>query len=80
MSAPERRRAWAPSAQPDAEYAVYRDNGNGTFADVTVGPDPLAGQEALLLRHSDMETIALKESAIKDGETVTIAGDGRGTH
>ncbi|MEY3625083.1 MAG: polymerase subunit alpha [Actinomycetota bacterium] len=39
-----------------------------------VSDHPLAGQEALLLRHSDMGTIALKESAIKDGETVTIAG------
>ncbi|MEY3561112.1 MAG: polymerase subunit alpha [Actinomycetota bacterium] len=39
-----------------------------------VSDHPLAGQEALLLRHSDMGTIALKESDIKDGETVTVAG------
>jgi DNA polymerase-3 subunit alpha len=39
-----------------------------------VSDHPLAGQEALLLRHSDMGTIALKESQISDGETVTVAG------
>lgn len=39
-----------------------------------VSDHPLAGQEALLLRHSDMGAIALKESDIKDGETVTLAG------
>jgi DNA polymerase-3 subunit alpha len=39
-----------------------------------VSDHPLAGQEALLMRHSDMGTIALKESEIKDGESVTLAG------
>jgi DNA polymerase-3 subunit alpha len=39
-----------------------------------VSDHPLAGQEALLMRHSDMGTIALKESDIKDGESVTLAG------
>jgi DNA polymerase-3 subunit alpha len=39
-----------------------------------VSDHPLAGQEALLLRHSDMGAIALKESDIQDGETVTLAG------
>ncbi|MFM1950871.1 MAG: polymerase subunit alpha, partial [Actinomycetota bacterium] len=39
-----------------------------------VSDHPLAGQEALLLRHSDMGTITLKESSIGDGETVTVAG------
>jgi DNA polymerase-3 subunit alpha len=39
-----------------------------------VSDHPLAGQETLLMRHSDMGTLALKESQIKDGETVTIAG------
>ncbi len=39
-----------------------------------VSDHPLAGQESLLMRHSDMGTIALKESDIQDGETVTLAG------
>ena len=39
-----------------------------------VSDHPLAGQEALLMKNSDMGTIALKESDIKDGETVTVAG------
>ena len=39
-----------------------------------VSDHPLSGQEALLMRHSDMGTIALKESEIKDGESVTLAG------
>jgi DNA polymerase-3 subunit alpha len=39
-----------------------------------VSDHPLAGQEALLMRNSDMGTIALKESEIKDGESVTLAG------
>jgi DNA polymerase-3 subunit alpha len=39
-----------------------------------VSDHPLAGQEALLMRHSDMGTIALKESDVKDGESVTLAG------
>ena len=39
-----------------------------------VSDHPLAGLEALLMRHSDMGTIALKESDIADGETVTVAG------
>ena len=39
-----------------------------------VSDHPLAGQESLLMRNSDMGTIALKESDIQDGETVTLAG------
>ncbi|MDB4018340.1 DNA polymerase III subunit alpha [Aquiluna sp.] len=39
-----------------------------------VSDHPLAGQESLLMRNSDMGTIALKESEIQDGETVTLAG------
>ena len=39
-----------------------------------VSDHPLAGQEAMLMRHSDMGTLALKEGNIEDGETVTLAG------
>ena len=39
-----------------------------------VSDHPLAGQEAMLMRHSDMGTLALKEGSIEDGETVTLAG------
>lgn len=39
-----------------------------------VSDHPLAGQEALLMRHSDMGTIALRESQIQDGESVNLAG------
>jgi DNA polymerase III subunit alpha len=39
-----------------------------------VSDHPLAGQEAMLMRHSDMGTLALKESTIEDSETVTLAG------
>ena len=39
-----------------------------------VSDHPLAGMEALLMRHSDMGVIALRESQIQDGETVTLAG------
>lgn len=39
-----------------------------------VSDHPLAGQESMLMRHSDMGTIALKESTIQDGETITLAG------
>jgi DNA polymerase III subunit alpha len=39
-----------------------------------VSDHPLAGQEAILMRHSDMGALALKESTIEDGETVTLAG------
>ncbi|BDQ00192.1 DNA polymerase III subunit alpha [Aquiluna sp. KACHI24] len=39
-----------------------------------VSDHPLAGMEALLMRHSDMGVIALRETQLKDGETVTIAG------
>ena len=39
-----------------------------------VSDHPLAGQEAMLMRHSDTGTLALKEGSIEDGETVTLAG------
>ena len=39
-----------------------------------VSDHPLAGQEAMLMKHSDMGTIALKQSDIQDGETVSLAG------
>jgi len=39
-----------------------------------VSDHPLAGQEAMLMRHSDMGALALKESTIEDSETVTLAG------
>ena len=39
-----------------------------------VSDHPLAGQESMLMRNSDMGTIALKQSDIQDGETVTLAG------
>jgi DNA polymerase III subunit alpha len=39
-----------------------------------VSDHPLAGMEALLMRHSDMGVVALRESQIQDGETVTLAG------
>jgi DNA polymerase-3 subunit alpha len=39
-----------------------------------VSDHPLAGQESMLMRNSDMATIALKQSDIQDGETVTLAG------
>ena len=39
-----------------------------------VSDHPLAGQEAMLMQHSDMGTIALKQSDIQDGETVSLAG------
>lgn len=39
-----------------------------------VSDHPLAGMEAMLMRHSDMGVIALRETELKDGETVTIAG------
>ena len=39
-----------------------------------VSDHPLAGMESMLMRHSDMGVIALRETQLKDGETVTIAG------
>ena len=39
-----------------------------------VSDHPLAGQESMLMRNSDMGTIALKQSDIQDGETVTSGG------
>ena len=39
-----------------------------------VSDHPLAGMEALLMRHSDMGVIALRESQIQDGEIVNLAG------
>jgi DNA polymerase III subunit alpha len=39
-----------------------------------VSDHPLAGMEALLMRNSDMGTIALRESSIREGETVRVAG------
>ena len=39
-----------------------------------VSDHPLAGMETLLMRHSDMGVVALRESQIQDGETVTLAG------
>ena len=39
-----------------------------------VSDHPLAGMEALLMRHSDMGVIALRESEIQDGEIVNLAG------
>ena len=39
-----------------------------------VSDHPLAGMETLLMRHSDMGVIALRESQIADGETITLAG------
>ncbi len=39
-----------------------------------VSDHPLAGMESMLMRHSDMGVIALRETQLKDGEMVTIAG------
>lgn len=39
-----------------------------------VSDHPLAGQEALLMRNSDMGTLALREGNLADGESVSIAG------
>jgi DNA polymerase-3 subunit alpha len=39
-----------------------------------VSDHPLAGQEAMIGRNSDMTIAALRESSIADGETITIAG------
>jgi len=39
-----------------------------------VSDHPLAGQESMIARNSDMTIAALRESSIADGETVTVAG------
>jgi DNA polymerase-3 subunit alpha len=39
-----------------------------------VSDHPLAGMEVTLMRSSDWQTAALKESSLKDGEVVTVAG------
>jgi DNA polymerase-3 subunit alpha len=39
-----------------------------------VSDHPLAGQESMIARHSDMTIAALRESSIADGEIVTVAG------
>ena len=39
-----------------------------------VSDHPLAGMEATLLKHSDWQSSALKESTLKDGEVVSVAG------